>query len=67
MESFNSLPQKNVFDQGRIWETREQLRLAIVTWIEQTYNNRRRQHRHSSLGYVSPVEFEVSMKEERTA
>ena len=33
MESFFSLLQKNVLDTRR-WETREELRLAIVTWIE---------------------------------
>jgi transposase InsO family protein len=33
MESFFALLQKNVLDRRR-WATREQLRLAIVTWIE---------------------------------
>ena len=33
MESFFALLQKNVLDRQR-WETREELRLAIVTWIE---------------------------------
>ena len=37
MESFFSLLQKNVLDRRR-WETREQLRIAIVTWIERTYH-----------------------------
>jgi putative transposase len=32
MESFFSLLQKNVLDCRR-WDTREQLRIAIVTWI----------------------------------
>jgi transposase InsO family protein len=41
MESFSQL-QKNVLDTRR-WETREELRLAIVTWIETKYNRRRRQ------------------------
>jgi transposase InsO family protein len=36
MESFFSLLQKNVLD-TRLWETREELRLAIVTWIETKY------------------------------
>jgi transposase InsO family protein len=36
IESFFSLPQKNVLDTRR-WETREELRLAIVTWIETKY------------------------------
>ncbi len=36
MESFFSLLQKNVLDRRR-WNTREELRIAIVTWIERTY------------------------------
>jgi transposase InsO family protein len=28
---------------ARRWDTREQLRIAIVTWIERTYHRRRRQ------------------------
>ena len=54
MESFFSLLQKNVLDTRR-WETREDLRLAIVTWIETKYNRKRRQRR---LGRRSPVQFE---------
>ena len=54
MESFFSLLQKNVLDTRR-WETREELRLAIVTWIETTYNRRRRQR---ALGKLTPVEFD---------
>ena len=55
MESFFSLLQKNVLDTQR-WETREELRLAIVTWIETKYNRRRRQR---TLGKLTPVEFEM--------
>jgi transposase InsO family protein len=55
MESFFALLQKNVLDRQR-WDTREQLRLAIVTWIETTYHRRRRQRR---LGRLTPVEFET--------
>ena len=40
MESFFSLLQKNVLDR-RSWATREELRIAIVTWIERTYHRRR--------------------------
>jgi hypothetical protein len=36
MESFFALLQKNVLDRHR-WDTREQLRLAIITWIERSY------------------------------
>jgi putative transposase len=42
MESFFSLLQKNMLDRRR-WETREELCIAIVTWIERTYHRRRRQ------------------------
>ena len=41
MESFFSLLQKNVLDRRR-WTTRQQLRLAIITWIERTYHRRLR-------------------------
>ncbi|ANZ20197.1 transposase [Streptomyces noursei ATCC 11455] len=57
MESFFSLLQKNVLDR-RSWSTREELRIAIVTWIERTYHRRRRQ---AALGRLTPVEFETVM------
>jgi transposase InsO family protein len=55
MESFHALLQKNVLNTKK-WETREELRIAIVTWIEQTYHRRRRKR---SLGKLTPVEFEA--------
>ena len=55
MESFFSLLQKNVLDTRR-WDTREELRLAIVTWIERTYHRRRRQR---GLGRLTPIEYEM--------
>jgi putative transposase len=58
MESFFSLLQKNVLDRQR-WSTREQLRLAIITWIERTYHRRRRQRR---LGRLTPIEYETINK-----
>ena len=57
MESFFSLLQRNVLDR-RQWATREQLRIAIVAWIERTYHRRRRQDR---LGRLTPVEYETIM------
>lgn len=57
MESFFSLLQKNVLNTRR-WNTREELRLAIVTWIERTYHRRRRQ---AALGRLTPVEYETIM------
>ena len=56
-QSFFALLQKNVLDR-RTWTTREQLRIAIVTWIERTYHRRRRQAR---LGRLTPIEFETIM------
>lgn len=57
MESFYSLLQKNVLNRRRRWRTRAELRIAIVTWIEHTYNRRRRQR---ALGKLTPVEFELA-------
>ena len=57
MESFFSLLQKNVLDRKR-WRTREELRIAIITWIERTYHRRRRQAR---LGRLTPLEYETIM------
>ena len=37
------------------WRTRAEARTAIFEYLELFYNRRRR---HSSLGYLSPVEFE---------
>lgn len=57
MESFFSLLQKNVLNR-RSWDTRDELRIAIVTWIERTYHRRRRQ---AALGRLTPIEFETIM------
>lgn len=57
MESFFSLLQKNVLNRKK-WATREELRIAIVVWIERTYHRRRRQ---AGLGRLTPVEFETKM------
>jgi putative transposase len=58
MESFFSLLQKNVLNRRR-WQTRDELRLAIITWIERTYHRRRRQQ---ALGRLTPVEFETLLQ-----
>jgi transposase InsO family protein len=57
MESFFALLQNNVLDR-QTWTTREQLRIAIVTWIERTYHRRRRQ---DALGRLAPIEYESIM------
>jgi putative transposase len=56
MESFFSLLQKNVLNR-QSWTTREQLRIAIVTWIERTYHRRRQ----AALGRLTPIEYEIIM------
>ena len=55
VESFFSLLQKNVPNRKR-WDTRDELRIAIVTWIEATYHRRRRQR---GLGKLTPIEYET--------
>jgi putative transposase len=59
MESFFSLLQKNVLNRQRRWASREELRLAIVTWIERTYHRRRRQ---DGLGRLTPIEYETLLQ-----
>lgn len=58
MESFFSLLQKNVLDRKR-WATRDELRLAIVHWVEAKYHRKRKQR---GLGKLTPVEFETIVK-----
>ena len=59
MESFFSLLQKNVLDRQRRWASREELRIAIVVWIERTYHRRRRQ---DGLVRMTPIEFETLLQ-----
>lgn len=57
MEGIFALPRRNVLDR-RAWTSREELRTAIVVWIERTCHRRRRQ---SSLGRLTPVQYETIM------
>jgi transposase InsO family protein len=54
MESFFALLQRNVLDRRR-WATRDELRIAIVTWIERTYHRRRRQAALSPAEVTAPA------------
>jgi putative transposase len=47
---------KTEFYYRRIWPTKAGAKLAVGAWIEERYNRRRR---HSSIGQVSPVTFEL--------
>jgi putative transposase len=55
MESFWGTLQLEVLDRRRTWNSREELANAIFEWIECWYNSTRR---HSSIGMLSPVDFE---------
>lgn len=48
--------QKNVLNR-HAWATRDQLRIAIVTWTERTYHRRRQ----DGLGRLTPIEYETIM------
>jgi putative transposase len=54
MESFWGTLQLEVLDR-KPWNSREELANAIFEWIECWYNPTRR---HSSIGMLSPVDFE---------
>jgi transposase InsO family protein len=56
MESFWSTMQRELLDQQR-WASRNELGQAIFEWIEGWYNPYRR---HSGIGDVSPIEFEMT-------
>lgn len=56
MESFfSSLKTERI--RGRVYRTRDQARADVFDYIERFYNPRRR---HSTLGYVSPMQYEES-------
>lgn len=57
-ESFFSRFKAELIEDG-IFESIEQARTEIFSYIEGYYNRIRR---HSSLGYVSPLEFEKQLK-----
>ena len=54
MESFFG-SMKTELDNGVVFETRQQARAAIFSFIEAFYN---RQRLHSAIGYNSPVVWE---------
>lgn len=53
-ESFFATLKRELVD-GTDWRTRDEARTAVFGYIETWYNRKRR---HSSLGYLSPEEFE---------
>ena len=47
---------KTEFYYRRVWPTKARAKLEVGAWIEDRYNRRRR---HSSIGQISPVTFEM--------
>jgi putative transposase len=54
---FASLKKELVY--RRHWSTRREAAIAIDTWIGNWYNRHRR---HSTIGYLSPIEYELRWK-----
>lgn len=59
-ESFNATIEKDLLAHVR-FKTKAEARRAIFDYIECFYNPRRR---HSSIGYLSPVEYERRLREQ---
>lgn len=57
IESFFATLECELIDR-RLWHTREEARLEVFWWLEAVYNRTRR---HSSLGYLSPMEYEARL------
>jgi putative transposase len=55
VESFFATLKTELFAKGHPFSTRQEARTAIFEYVEGFYNRARR---HSTLGYLSPVEFE---------
>jgi putative transposase len=57
VESFFATLECELVDR-RHWRTREEARLEVFWWLEAVYNRTRR---HSSIGYLSPMEYEAML------
>ncbi|MGH2709152.1 MAG: transposase, partial [Actinomycetota bacterium] len=62
-ESFFATLECELIDRSS-WRTRDEARVAVFDYIEGFYNLRRR---HSSLDYLSPVEYERRWLSQRPA
>jgi putative transposase len=58
MESFWGTMQMELLDR-KGWKSRKELANAIFEWIECWYNPKRR---HSSIGMLSPVDYETRLR-----
>ena len=55
---------KTEFYSRRVWPTKARAKLDVGAWIEDRYNRRRR---HSSIGQISPVAFEMQYSNQTAA
>lgn len=62
-ESFFATIKGELIDR-RSWSTKASVKAAVGEWIESFYNCERR---HSSLGYVSPVDYERLTRQAQAA
>jgi len=62
-ESFFATLKRELADDAD-WSTRDEARTAVFEFIEVWYN---RQRRHSSLGYLSPVAYELQLEFQHAA
>ena len=56
---FATLKRELLPADGAAWATRDQARTAVFEYVEAWYNRRRL---HSSLGYLSPAQYEAQME-----
>ncbi len=54
---------KTEFYYRRIWPTKKATKIAVGAWIEERYNRLRR---HSSIGQIPPVTFEMQYSHQST-
>lgn len=59
---FGTLKAETVF--GERFETRDQAKRNLIDYIEMFYNSQRR---HSYLGYLTPMEFEIKLVLQKVA
>ena len=62
-ESFFATLERELLNR-RCFKTQAEARMAVFEWIEGWYNPHRR---HSSLGYLSPINFERRLLTTKTA
>jgi len=55
---------KTEFYYRRVWATKARAKLEVGAWIEERYNRRRR---HSAIGQISPVAFELQYSNQTVA